>query len=147
MKKKLLLAGIGVVTVVVLQAFLAAAEQATYVGLEKCRGCHDKEYKDFQARKFAKAWTILEMRGKSTDAECLKCHATGYGQPGGFTSEEATPHLKYKQCEACHGPGSIHANNPGDKAAHELMRTYVRDKDVCIQCHVCMKTHKAETFE
>jgi NAD-dependent dihydropyrimidine dehydrogenase PreA subunit len=118
----------------------------TYVGVDKCKGCHAKEYKDFEARKFSKAWSVLQMRGKTKDPECLKCHATGFGQPGGFVSEEATPNLKYKQCEACHGAGSIHASNPADKAAHEQMKAYVRDHDVCIACHVCMKTHKEADF-
>jgi hypothetical protein len=121
------------------------AATATYIGVDKCKNCHAKEYKDYEARKFSKAWNVLVMRGKDKDPECLKCHATGYGQ-GGFVSEEATPHLKYKQCEACHGPGSLHAANPGDKATHEGMRSYVREHDVCIACHVCMKTHKEADF-
>ncbi|MCX7927029.1 MAG: cytochrome c family protein, partial [Candidatus Omnitrophica bacterium] len=87
------------------QQQVSAQEGAKFIGIDKCKGCHKKEYEDFQARKFAKAWAVLQMRGKTTDPECLKCHATGYGQPGGFVSEEQTPHLKYKQCEACHGPG------------------------------------------
>jgi len=123
----------------------SAQAAAQYVGVDKCKTCHAKEYKDFEARKFSKAWNVLVMRGKDKDGECLKCHATGYGQ-GGFVSEEATPHLKYKQCEACHGPGSLHSTNPGDVAAHQNMRAYVREKDVCISCHVCMKTHKEADF-
>ncbi len=124
----------------------SAQSQATYVGVDKCKGCHPSEFKDFESRKFSKAWSVLVMRGKDKDGECLKCHATGYGQPGGFVSEEATPNLKFKQCEACHGPGSIHANNPGDQAVKAGMKQYVRDNDVCIKCHVCMKTHKSSDF-
>jgi len=125
---------------------LASAQgTARYVGVEKCKGCHTKEYKDYESRKFTKAWNVLQMRGKTSDGECLKCHATGYGN-GGFVSEESTPELKYKQCEACHGPGSRHADNPGDSVALEGMKTYIRDKDICIKCHVCMKTHKEADF-
>ncbi len=116
--------------------------ESKYVGLEKCKGCHKKEFDDFQKRKFGKAWRVLEMRGEINNPECLKCHATGYGQ-GGFVSAEKTPHLKYKQCEACHGPGSLHAKNPMSKEYRNLMRNYIRDNDVCINCHVCMFTHKA----
>jgi len=124
---------------------VSAQAAATYVGMDKCKTCHAQEYKDYESRKFSKAWNVLVMRGKTKDPECLKCHSTGYGQ-GGFISEEATPHLKYKQCEACHGPGSIHASNPGDTSTREGMKTYIRDKDVCLQCHECMKTHKGESF-
>jgi len=132
---------------VIFQSSKASAQaQGTFVGIDKCKGCHPSEMKDFEGRKFAKAWSVLVMRGKDKDGECLKCHATGYGQPGGFVSDEATPHLKYKQCEACHGPGSLHANSPGDAGAKTAMKAYVKDNDVCIKCHVCMKAHKSSDF-
>ena len=124
----------------------SAQAQATYIGVDKCKGCHPVEFKDFTSTKFSKSWVILQMRGKTTDSECLKCHSTGYGKPSGFVSEEATPYLKGKQCEACHGPGSIHAGNPGDAAVKAGMKQYVKDNDVCIQCHECMKTHKSLDF-
>ena len=124
---------------------VSAADGNSYVGVDKCKGCHSKEYSDFQKRKFTKAWNVLVMRGKDKDGECLKCHATGYGE-GGFVSDDVTPNLKYKQCEACHGPGGKHANNPGDADAMLGMKNYVREKDVCIKCHVCMKTHKDADF-
>lgn len=124
----------------------AQGGQATFVGVDKCKTCHPSEYKDFSGRKFEKSWKVLKMRAKDKDPECLKCHVTGYGQPGGFVSEQATPHLLYKQCESCHGPGSMHATNPGDVTVREGMSSYVRDKDVCIQCHVCMKAHKELAF-
>jgi len=28
----------------------------------------------------------------------------------------------------------------------QAMKSYVRDKDVCIQCHICMKTHRTADF-
>jgi hypothetical protein len=122
------------------------APKATYIGIDKCRPCHAKEAKDYDERKFDKAWKVLEMRGQTTNPECLKCHTTGYGQPYGFVSAAVTPHLRYKQCEACHGPGSIHASNPGNKEVHEGMRKYVRDNDVCLKCHVCMRAHRGAAF-
>lgn len=124
----------------------AQRQRATYVGVDKCKTCHTQEAEDYEARKFTKAWRVLEMRGETRNPECLRCHTTGYGQPTGFVSVEATPHLRYKQCESCHGPGSIHASDPGNVEAHEGMRSYVRDKDICITCHVCMKAHRGASF-
>jgi nitrate/TMAO reductase-like tetraheme cytochrome c subunit len=127
-------------------AFYAFAADNEFVGAEKCKGCHPQQYKDFESRKFTKAWSVLQMRGKTKDPECLKCHVTGFVQPGGFVSDEATPQLRYKQCEACHGAGGTHAGNPGDATAKALMKSYVKDKNVCIECHRCMKTHKSDDF-
>lgn len=42
----------------------------------------------------------------TTDANCLPCHTTGYGEPGGFVSVAKTPKLVGIQCEVCHGPGA-----------------------------------------
>ncbi len=115
--------------------------KANYIGLDKCKNCHAQEFKDFEGRKFSKAWNVLVMRGKTKDPECLKCHTTGYGQ-GGFVSEETTPHLKYKQCEACHGPGSNHENSPADKVAMQGMKEYVHRPDTCSKCHKGVFAHR-----
>jgi nitrate/TMAO reductase-like tetraheme cytochrome c subunit len=123
-----------------------SAQENKFVGAEKCKGCHPQQYKDFESRKFTKAWAVLQMRGKTKDPECLKCHVTGYGKAGGFVSDEETPQLRYKQCEACHGAGSVHANNAGDSAARQAMKDYVSKTNVCIECHKCMKTHKEADF-
>jgi len=124
----------------------AAASDAKFVGADKCKGCHAKQYADYEARKFTKAWAVLQMRGKTKDPECLKCHCTGYGKPGGFVNEETTSHMKYKQCESCHGPGSAHCNNPMDDSLRQVMKSYVTEKNVCIDCHKCMRTHREADF-
>jgi len=136
----------GVLSLYVSSSKVSAQDQATYVGLEKCKSCHPSQFKDFEKRKFGKAWDVVVMRGKTKDPECLKCHTTGFGKPSGFVSEEQTPNLKFKQCEACHGPGSKHATNPSDKVEKEKMRNFIRENDVCIECHHCMVTHKEGSF-
>ena len=99
----------------------ATAGEPAYVGAKKCKSCHIKQYKSWEQTHMAQSFEVLkpgirpEEKKKagldpaadySTDPECLPCHTTGYGRPGGFESLEATPALVGVQCEACHGPGS-----------------------------------------
>ena len=102
-----------------LQAGVAGADLAgakVYVGSETCADCHDAEYESYAAhsRKAHSYASVKVMRKGLTEAEyreCLHCHATGYGRPGGFVSEEETPQLQNLGCESCHGPGSLHADS------------------------------------
>jgi NAD-dependent SIR2 family protein deacetylase len=119
---------------------------STFVGVEKCKGCHAKEYNDFSGRKFDRVWKILNMRGEQNNPQCLKCHTTGYGKAGGFVSGEKTPGMTSKQCEACHGPGSKHVANPGDSTAMSNMRIGNKSKNICIECHLCMSTHSTVEY-
>ncbi|MCG2710740.1 MAG: hypothetical protein L6416_00135, partial [Candidatus Omnitrophica bacterium] len=41
-----------------------------YVGIEKCKTCHTKEYTIFQERKFDKTWKALVMRGETENPSC-----------------------------------------------------------------------------
>ena len=82
-----------------------AKGEPSYVGMEKCKECHPGDVKTYSEWKYSRNFRILEMRGKEHDPQCVPCHTTGYGQPGGFVSVEETPHMKNVQCEACHGPG------------------------------------------
>jgi hypothetical protein len=118
-----------------IQAGAAEERKAAYVGSEVCKGCHDEPYESFMANsKKAKSYSsIQKMQKKVTPAEyqeCLKCHTTGYGETGGFTSAEETPGLKNAGCEVCHGPGSLHAES-GDPA-DLLEKVSLR---VCNKCH------------
>ena len=119
-----------------------AQERQTYVGVERCRPCHLSKYEAYKDRRYAGTWRVLEMLGRQRDPECIKCHVTGFGEPGGFVSAEATPHLKHKQCEACHGPGSLHARHPGNVEYRRQMAPYkYGDENICLRCHACMRTH------
>ncbi|MFH1062978.1 MAG: cytochrome c family protein [Candidatus Omnitrophota bacterium] len=120
------------------------ASQGAYLGAEKCSTCHPAEFQDFQKRKFNKSWKILKMQGEEKNTECLKCHVTGYGK-GGFESEEKTPNLLGKQCEACHGPGGKHVGNPSDAGARQQLKVSGK-KNVCVECHACMSTHRTLNF-
>ncbi len=99
----------------------AYAKTPPYLGYKRCKGCHDKEYKSWKDGAMnsgafnvllpgvgadAKKDAVLDPNKDYTvEADCLKCHATGYGEPGGFTSYQETPDLAGVTCEACHGPG------------------------------------------
>ncbi len=120
--------------------------KATYTGVDTCKNCHPEEYKDFLDRNFNLAWNVLKMRGDHDNPRCLKCHTTGYGRPGGFVSEAKTPELANKQCEACHGPGSNHAGNPGNASHRKKLKISEAAHNNCIDCHLCMDAHKDVNF-
>ena len=98
------------------------AQERSYIGAKKCgKACHFKQHKSWKTTKMATAYDNLkpgvraEAKTKAgldpnkdytTDPECLSCHTTGYGKPGGFVDIETTPQLAGITCEACHGPGS-----------------------------------------
>jgi hypothetical protein len=98
----------------------ADVDAADYIGAKKCKACHMKQYKAWKKTKMAtsfenlKAGVKVEEKKKAgiedkdytKDPDCLRCHTTGYGKPGGFKSIEETPELANVQCESCHGPGA-----------------------------------------
>ncbi|MBI9090232.1 MAG: cytochrome c family protein [Desulfobacterium sp.] len=116
-------------------AGVTLAEERVYVGSKACEDCHDKEYANHVkfSKKASSFESIRVMRSKLTAAEyneCLECHTTGYGKPGGFVSESQTPDLKNAGCEVCHGPGSLHAESGDpDDIDHDLT------VESCSTCH------------
>jgi hypothetical protein len=91
-----------------------ALGQAGYIGLEACTECHDEERKVWDATGHAKAYATLQRDFKEYNLDCVSCHVTGYGRPGGSTVTHVEK-LQNVQCEECHGPGSLHAKDPGKK--------------------------------
>ncbi len=111
-------------------------KDAKYVGTKACRKCHTKEYKVWAKTKHGT--NFEELKGdQRKDPKCVKCHTTGYGKPGGFTSEADTPELKNTGCEACHGPGSAHAKaakDAPDEGKWEMF-TDKTPQNACVACH------------
>jgi hypothetical protein len=103
-----------------------------YVGSGVCITCHKNIHDDWLATLHGVALNTLEGMGAGDDANCLLCHTTGFGQPGGFQGRQLTNSLSGVGCEACHGPCRDHVENVAD-------RTLRPPKDmsgkVCGQCH------------
>ena len=112
-----------VLTFVLMVGMLGIAtisESADYVGVKKCKACHIKQYKSWMKTTMATSFENLKAGVKAAekkkagldadkdytaDADCLRCHTTGYGKPGGFKTIAETPNLANVQCEGCHGAG------------------------------------------
>lgn len=108
-----------------------ASGQAGYIGIEACSGCHDEERKVYDGTQHAHAYATLEKDFKEFNLDCVSCHVTGYGKPGGSTVTH-TATLQNVQCEECHGPGSLHARSPGKKG---LIILSPKPESCISQCH------------
>jgi hypothetical protein len=128
----------------------APATPQEYCGAKKCGGCHFEQYMIWKKSKHAVTLETLPDKYK-TDANCLKCHTTGFGTPTGY-KDATTPNLAGVTCENCHGPGSEHdricqhfkdqktlsaEENKQARGSIERMPS----KIVCLDCHTD-KAHK-----
>ena len=105
--------------------------QAGYIGVEACSLCHSEERAFWDKTAHAHAYETLQTDFKEYNLECVGCHVTGYGKPGGSTVT-FNDELRDVQCEDCHGPGSLHEKNPEDKS----LITLAPDPQSCIdRCH------------
>lgn len=93
--------------------------QASYVGVEICSNCHLEERAFWNTTRHSSAYETLSKDHKEFNLDCVSCHVTGYDKPGGSTVTHVE-NLKDVQCEVCHGPGSLHLENPSDKKAIQL---------------------------
>lgn len=97
------------------------ADSPEFVGSKKCKMCHISQYNSWKGTKMALSFEVLKpgqaveakkahgfdpQKDYTSDQECLSCHTTGFGQPGGYVDFEKTPDLAGVGCESCHGPGS-----------------------------------------
>lgn len=107
-----------------------SAGQAGFVGNEACRECHAEAFPVWEESKHAHAYATLEQVGKNFHLDCVKCHVTGYERPGGVCRIDKVEGRKDVGCESCHGPGSLHVEDP---SADNVVTTN-EPKD-CIGCH------------
>lgn len=130
------------------QEIVAAQKgKADFLGTSECAKCHANEFKAWQATAHARAFPTLVERDKEFDHKCVGCHVVGFEKPGGSVLGkyiyDANIHigentlsiqkdLRNVGCENCHGPGSLHRENPTKKGSILLSPP----KDVCMECHV-----------
>lgn len=82
--------------------------------------------------------------GEELPYDCGACHVTGYNAAadrGDSPNMLGTFALPGVQCEACHGPGSLHANNP-----HSMALRIDRDRQACMSCHMTGDLIAADGF-
>ena len=107
-----------------------AAQQASYVGVAVCARCHAPAFRQWKHTWHANAYGTLRSLTREFNLECVGCHVTGYDIPGGSTVTHVDL-LENVQCEACHGPGSRHVEDPTDEKA-----TIAKPDDArCRDCH------------
>jgi len=118
---------------------------ADFVGSESCRECHEEEFKTWSKGPHAQAGHSLEHKGHGADTECLACHTTGFGRPGGFPKAgtiQSASGLAEVGCESCHGPGGNHIGEDAPRIG-----TIVSLGDKCNSCvilQICGACHDAK---
>jgi hypothetical protein len=124
-----------------------------YIGTKKCAACHFDQFTKWKKTKHSKTFELLPAKYQA-DAKCLKCHTTGFGEPTGYKTA-ADKDLVGTSCEACHGPGSKHAeiskpfanqkpNPEQDKLCRDSIWK-VQPKNSCIACHMIQGHHDSLT--
>jgi len=115
-------------------------EKAEFVGSEKCAQCHADEHARWSKSPHANAFATLEKAkggAKHEDADCQKCHTTGFGETGGFPAGGKT--LQGVGCESCHGPASRHVAEGAERKGTVFALT---DKcDDCVILQICGSCH------
>ena len=95
-------------------------KNSKYVGSERCGECHQHAYKVWEGTGHSHAFNSLEKATRPPlrqfDGECVVCHTVGFQHPTGYldagNSERLNKKLLHVGCESCHGPGSMHADQP-----------------------------------
>jgi len=104
--------------------------EAAFVGNKPCQECHQEAFPLWEKSKHSHGWATLEEKGKQFHLNCVGCHVTGYEKPGGVCRLDKVEGREGVGCESCHGPGSLHAEDPTPK---NIVRSPGRE--LCVTCH------------
>ena len=139
--------------------------ETPYVGDAACGKCHPTEFAALKDGPHAKAidtlakpgrdhWSVPKHKRGVTGIgkpECLRCHVTGFGRPGGFP---ATPPANAQQhpmasvgCEMCHGPGKAHAADPKKPLAIARLGGTCNECNILPICRQCHDDRNAPRFD
>ena len=131
-----------------------AYPKATYVGSEKCKGCHEEAYDIWKKSGHSHALAALQTAKRPAlrqyDGECVVCHVVGLQYESGYRNEKDTAHLMHVGCESCHGPGSEHIKNKNNAKIHALMNPWKRQDGEDEKRHknrvdqMCQKCHDTD---
>jgi hypothetical protein len=104
--------------------------ESAHAGAGACVNCHTQEFARWGFSGHSKAWQSLIKRKATDNPECVGCHTTAYGEPGGLGELTPGSIRKFRdiQCEACHGPLAGH---PDDARVEAEPVTVER----CLGCH------------
>ena len=109
--------------------------------LPVCGNCHASHQALWSTAKHSTAWADLQASGHAGPT-CNACHSvnslgndTGTAKNGYIGS--ATERYQDVQCEACHGPGQNHVDNPENVATQPVPSIYVAVgvNTSCSGCH------------
>lgn len=138
------------------QVALGKKEEASYVGSERCKSCHEEAYKVWKKSKHAHAFETLEVAkfpsGRQYDPECILCHTVGFKHERGYADpadvaaiDKHNARLRGVGCESCHGPASMHVKNPAEEKYYPLINPYgaragarrfkLIEWNLCLKCH------------
>lgn len=144
-----------------------AADQPEYVGVTKCKTCHNSDkygaqYKKWEASKHSQAYEALKSEGAKkkaelmkvkdplTDGKCLTCHTTAFGAKNLAKTYKIEDGVT---CEACHGAGSLYNKLSIMKDHKKAVAAGMVDKVDEKTCATCHKKdtpgheHKFTTFD
>jgi peroxiredoxin len=112
-------------------------QPADYVGPKACEQCHAHEHKQWSGSAHAGAFERLRAQHQHQNADCQKCHTTGFGDKTGWPA--GGDGLASVGCESCHGPGGRHVA-PGAERRGTILR--LADKcDSCVILQICGSCH------
>ena len=121
---------------------LAYAGDFTYVGVNKCKGCHKGErkgkvYETWLSKKHAKAFDSIKAKGEEKNEKCLGCHTTAFNKGGYKIGDANAANFEGVQCESCHGPGSVYKKMRYMKDRNLALQNGLTDikEETCTGCH------------
>ncbi len=117
--------------------------EASFVGAHRCVECHTTQAAFWEKTSHARAYATLVTVNKQFSLDCIRCHVSGWQQPGGVCRIDKAavggPGIgagnrfgigrQDVQCEACHGAGSEHVADPPEHIESKVA------VNVCLRCH------------